>query len=50
MEFTKHDLGKLLKAVTRRRKWSPKALNRLAILAGFQDWKSLSRALRGFEA
>ncbi len=38
---------KLWEVVTGKRKLSPETLDRLALFAGFQDWKDLNDALHG---
>ncbi len=49
MEKKHHALKKLMEAVEREllKKPNPKTLDRLSMLAGFQDWKSFQEALHG---
>lgn len=49
MEKKRHALRKLLEAVEHEllRKPNRKTLDRLSLLAGFQDWESFQEALRG---
>lgn len=43
----KRELKKLLRLGYGKHKLSPKAKDRLALLAGFQNWKDLDDALHG---
>ena len=49
MEKRRHALKKLLEAVEKEllKKPNKKALDRLSLLAGFQDWESFQEALHG---
>ena len=49
MEKKRHALRKLLEAVEREllKKPNQKTLDRLSLLAGFQDWESFQEALHG---
>jgi len=49
MEKKRHALRKLLEAVEREilKKPNRKTLDRLSLLAGFQDWESFQNALSG---
>ena len=49
MEKKRHALRKLLEAVEKElvKKPNRKTLDRLALLAGFQDWQSFQDALHG---
>ncbi len=49
MESKHAALKKLLEAVEKEllRKPNPKTLDRLSMLAGFQDWESFQKALHG---
>ena len=49
MEKKRHALRKLLEAVEKEllKKPNKQTLNRLSLLAGFQDWESFQEALHG---